>query len=148
MNKHTLRAFALGIIFAVVVLHFTVLEREPEIPINSAKERMTEAGFVVLTKEELNDLEKKQMEPPAEEVKTDQETPSEELKQITLEIKLNMSTKKIADMLADGQIIENATEFEQYLIEHGYHTKVQIGSFELNSEMTYEEISKIITKNK
>ncbi|MEK4147323.1 hypothetical protein NST02_09670 [Robertmurraya sp. FSL W8-0741] len=148
MNKHTLRAFALGIILAVVLLHFTVLEREPEIPINSSKERITEAGFIVLTKEEFNDLENKQMEPPAKETKTNKETPIEEKKQITLEIKLNMSTKKIADILAKEQIIENAGEFEQYLIEHGYHTKVQIGSFELNSEMTYEEISKIITKNK
>lgn len=78
MNKHTLRAFALGIILAVVLLHFTVLEREPEIPINSSKERITEAGFIVLTKEEFNDLENKQMEPPAKETKTNKETPIEE----------------------------------------------------------------------
>ncbi|MGG0716491.1 hypothetical protein ABE096_02665 [Robertmurraya massiliosenegalensis] len=162
MNKNTVRAFALGIILAVVLLQFTDLKQNSDISVNTAKEKLTEEGFMILTKdefarleavdEEIEHVEKDNTEPSVEtkDVEEDKldEPPVEETNKFTLEIEQNMSTEKIANTLAEEQIIEDATEFEQYLIDNGYHTKVQIGRFELNSDMDYEEISKIITKSK
>lgn len=59
-----------------------------------------------------------------------------------------MTTGEISLQLRNAEIIEDEVEFEQFLIKNGYNTKVQIGIFQLHNKMTYEEIAKIITKNK
>lgn len=158
MTKNTIRAFALGIILAVALLQFTVLKQESDISLHDAKEKLTEEGFVILTNEEFTNLEavaeekelveEEKTKPNVNEEEKLEESPAEETAAFTLIIEENMSTKKIANILAGEKIIDDATEFEQFLIDHDYHTKVQIGNFELNSDMDYEEISKIITKNK
>ncbi|WP_019154511.1 hypothetical protein [Robertmurraya massiliosenegalensis] len=158
MTKNTIRAFALGIILAVALLQFTVLKQESDISLHDAKEKLTEEGFVILTNEEFTNLEavaeekelveEEKTKPNVNEEEKLEESPTEETAAFTLVIEENMSTKKIANILAGEKIIDDATEFEQFLIDHDYHTKVQIGNFELNSDMDYEEISKIITKNK
>lgn len=158
MTKNTIRAFALGIILAVALLQFTVLKQESDISLHDAKEKLTEEGFVILTNEEFTNLEavaeekelveEEKTKPNVNEEEKLEESPAEETAAFTLVIEENMSTKKIANILAGEKIIDDATEFEQFLIDHDYHTKVQIGNFELNSDMDYEEISKIITKNK
>lgn len=169
MNKRTVRAFSLGILLAVILLWFG---RNEQLTLNltDAKEKVENEGFIVITKEEYDELAGQSVneddsQPPTEG-QTDKETDTDTAKEeetapqeeqpdkdessiihFTLEIESGMNSEQISSILEQIKIIDDANNFEQYLTDHHYNTKVQIGNFELNSEMTYEEISKIITKS-
>lgn len=64
----------------------------------------------------------------------------------TLEIYRNMSIYSISEKLEDAGIIDNALELELYLAKEQYVHNLQIGSFELHSNMTTKEIADMITK--
>lgn len=64
-----------------------------------------------------------------------------------LVIKEGMSSKTVAEILHKNRIIPSAAEFDAYLLGSGYSRKVQLGTFDLKSNMTYEQIRKIITKS-
>ncbi|UZM98338.1 hypothetical protein OL548_27075 [Lysinibacillus sp. MHQ-1] len=55
-----------------------------------------------------------------------------------------MSPKK----LEDGGIISNSVEMELLLANAKYARSLQIGSYEVNSSMSLEEIAKLITGKK
>lgn len=157
MNKRTVRAFSLGILLTVLLIGFRGENGQTALSLTDAKEKLADEGFISITKEEYESLvsqatkETGETSPDEKEDETKQEEKpvKEEAvdKDFLLEIKSGMNTEEISVLLEQEEMIDDATAFEQYLIEHEYHTKVQIGTFELNSKMTYEEISKIITKS-
>lgn len=161
MNKRTVRAFALGILFAAVFLgaHTYIFGKDSKPSVEEAKAVLEEQGFIVSTKSEDEKISKEKAPATEEEERTKKEDKAEEQPEekknteaervITyqLEIQGGMNTEEIASILEREKIIDDQHRFEEYLIEHEYNTKVQIGKFELNSKMDYEEISRIITKN-
>jgi homospermidine synthase len=169
MNKRTVRAFSLGILLAVILLGFG-RNGQSTLNLTDAKEKVEDEGFIVITKEEYDKLagqsvNEEDSQPPAEgqadkETETDTEKEEETAPQeeqpakdessiihFTLEIESGMNSEQIAVILEQKKVIDDSDSFEQYLLDHDYNTKVQIGSFDLTSEMSYEEISKIITKS-
>ena len=64
----------------------------------------------------------------------------------TLEIESGMASSSISSTLADNDIIDDAAEFNQYLQDQDYSLKVQIGSYDLSSDMSFYEIAEAITK--
>ncbi|QHS24494.1 endolytic transglycosylase MltG [Virgibacillus sp. MSP4-1] len=62
-----------------------------------------------------------------------------------MEIKSGMATSEVAHLLQEKQMIDHAGEFESYLAEHGYEKAVQIGHFEVHSDMDFYEIAETIT---
>jgi hypothetical protein len=160
MNKRTAQAFALGLLFAAVFLWagssvFAGKEKEPEkkVAVSDAKEILEEKGYKVLSSDEFAKLNEKKTEVVKEE-KPKQEEPAEkeeevkEEKPFTLVIAGGMSPADVATMLESQGIIDDQTKFERFLIDKGYHTKVQIGKYELKSGLDYDQIAKIITKNR
>lgn len=71
---------------------------------------------------------------------------SEEAVTYTLEIYRNISTYNISEKLEDAGIIDNAREFELLLAKDEYARRLQIGTYNVNSNMTMEEIATMITK--
>lgn len=168
MNKRNVRSFAFGILFAAVLLGASTVffDAKQSMDIEEAKKTVEKEGYMVVSKK---DYEKLVAEQPKEEEKnkveeqeqgedkvspkeeaSDEEIEKEEKSEIIsyqLEIVSGMNTEEISSTLEKANIIDDEQSFEQFLIEHEYNKKVQVGTFELNNQMSYEEISKIITKS-
>ncbi|KOP70491.1 hypothetical protein AMS59_19880 [Lysinibacillus sp. FJAT-14745] len=69
-------------------------------------------------------------------------------KTMTLQIYSGMEPYTVAQKLEDGGIIENSVEMELFLANPKYARSLQIGSYEVNSSMSLEEIAKLITGKK
>ncbi|GAQ19798.1 YceG-like family protein [Oceanobacillus picturae] len=64
----------------------------------------------------------------------------------TLKIKEGMASSDISSVLENNDIIDDAGEFNEYLIDNDYHLKVQIGEYELTTGMSHYEVAEAITK--
>lgn len=56
-----------------------------------------------------------------------------------------MGSEEVALLLEDAGIVESAAAFDSFLNQNGYSTRIEIGTFEVNSQMTYEEIADILS---
>lgn len=63
----------------------------------------------------------------------------------TLIIEAGMVPSSISTQLEENNIIEDAFEFDQYLEENDYSKYVQLGEFEVTSDMSFYEIAEKIT---
>ncbi len=107
------------------------------------------------TTEEPSTEEPTTEEPSTEEPTTEEpatEEPTTEaggtVVEFTFTIESGMYSEAVTKMLVQGGIIKNETEFNLFLETTGYEEKIQTGVYTVNSGMTYEEIAKIISKNK
>ena len=64
----------------------------------------------------------------------------------TINITKGMSSRTVCDMLKQNGIIEDAADFDRYLIKTGYDDKIRVGEVEVNSGMTYEELKASLYK--
>lgn len=64
----------------------------------------------------------------------------------TINITRGMSSRTVCDMLKQNGIIEDAADFDRYLIKTGYDDKIRVGEVEVNSGMTYEELTALLYK--
>lgn len=70
-------------------------------------------------------------------------SPTKELK--TLVIQKGMHSHDVADLCESLGLVENAKEFDQYLIDQGYASGLRINRYEIPIGATYEEIAILIT---
>ncbi len=66
---------------------------------------------------------------------------------VTITVRPGMSSYEVAVILKDAKIIKDADDFDSYLNDNGYSTKIEVGDFICNSNMSYEELAKILTKS-
>lgn len=64
---------------------------------------------------------------------------------MTVEIAQGMWSTKIANYLESIGMVKNAEEFDAYLTDNEYATKIRAGTFEIQKGASYEEIAKAIT---
>lgn len=64
----------------------------------------------------------------------------------TINITKGMSSRTVCDMIKQNGIIEDAADFDRYLIKTGYDDKIRVGEVEVNSGMTYEELTALLYK--
>ena len=64
----------------------------------------------------------------------------------TINITKGMSSRTVCDMLKQNGIIEDAADFDRYLINTGFDDKLRVGEVEVNSGMTYEELTASLYK--
>lgn len=67
---------------------------------------------------------------------------------MSLQIYSGITPYSVAQKLEDGGIITNSVEMELLLANPKYARSLQIGSYEVNSAMTLEEIANLITGKK
>jgi len=67
---------------------------------------------------------------------------------MTLQIYSGMAPYTVAKKLEDGGIIDNSVEMELLLANAKYARSLQIGSYEVSSSMSLEEIARLITGKK
>lgn len=79
----------------------------------------------------------------AEEPAVEPTQPVTEKKVIT--IVSGMWSDKVARELEAMGAVEDAADFDQYLIANGYANRIVVGTFEIPAGATYEQIARIIT---
>ncbi|MFS0655310.1 endolytic transglycosylase MltG [Bacillus sp. 179-C3.3 HS] len=67
-------------------------------------------------------------------------------KSIKFVIKNGMSTSDVSDMLEKEGIINSSKDFNDYVIDAGYHKEIRAGKFNLKTGMTFKQIVKALTK--
>lgn len=187
--KHTVRAFALGLIVAGVILlgaFYFVDDSDENIENITTEEliaRVEEEGLRVISEEEYisysveraedNDSDEKNEEENPDDEDSDDETdeePEEENEDnndeedenededqeveeqeeespstITITIEPGMASSHISNLLEDEGLIEDAGEFNDYLLENDYSLYVRMGEHELETGMSHYEIAEALT---
>ncbi|APH04378.1 endolytic transglycosylase MltG [Bacillus weihaiensis] len=95
------------------------------------------------TEQKTEEIEKTEETPKAEEPK---EEKKEETVTYKVTIKEGMTTSEVSDQLEQNGIIESSGEFDQFLIKNEYHTRVQLGTFEVKKGMTFEQLADAFTR--
>lgn len=156
--RQSIRSFALGLLTATALLAFTYFnidsDKEKIDSTESAKEQLAAEGYHVLSEDEYKELKEKQETTETstnvnEEEKSEEETSSEEKDEVstyTLTIEPGMYSSTISEKLFEAGIIDSETDFSNFLEDEGYSTLIQIGEYELHSDMTQQEIAETITR--
>ena len=66
----------------------------------------------------------------------------------TITVTAGMGSQNVARLLQEAGIIENASDFDSYLMKNGYATKIEIGTYEFNNSMSYQEIAEELIKKR
>lgn len=154
MNKRNVQAFGFGIIFATCVIaifySFFLVEDPMVIDEDSATTILVEKDYVVMTKEAFNQAKETAINEAISSLQTEKEPESPIIQVINykLDIKPGMNTLAVAKELKENKIIEDEDAFHFYLASNDLSKRIQIGTYELNSSMTIEEIAKLITNTK
>ncbi len=125
-------------------------ESDPETEESETEESETEEPET----EEPETKEPETEEPETKETETDEaetETEDSETSQNTdgyarITIKSGMNSEDVARTLAKNNIIDNADDFNRYLVRNKYSTKIRVGSFDVYYGSSYDEIAGMITK--
>lgn len=161
MNKRNVQAFGFGVIFAtciIAIYYYFIAEKEPlkannnvaEINVESATKFLENEKYLVMTAEELEDLKEKVAKEAVDALilEKEPETPTIKVFNYTLDIMPGTNTLAVAKELKENKIIEDEDAFHFYLASNDLSKRIQIGTYELNSSMSIEEIAKLITNTK
>src|SRR5690625_4875840 len=78
--------------------------------------------------------------------KKDEEDEDDKVEKYTIHIKDGMASSEIGELLEENNIIDDSSKFNKYLEDEGYHKGVQLGKFDVTSDMDFKEIAKAITR--
>ncbi|MBO2534992.1 endolytic transglycosylase MltG [Rummeliibacillus suwonensis] len=163
MMKSTIRSLGIGFFLAgsIMAINNQFNPEKTTASITSSKSSATDQkGTVVIKKAELNTLKEEaadakeqlaKIQTDYQNLKKEQSSKSNEKNKVTsykLAIKKGMGTTEVSEALKEGGIIKNAAEFERYIINEDKAKYIQIGDYPLTSDMSNEEILKIITSGK
>ncbi|MDO5127752.1 MAG: hypothetical protein Q4D54_08385, partial [Eubacteriales bacterium] len=65
---------------------------------------------------------------------------------LSITVTSGMGSESVAAMLQSAGIIDDALSFDNFLIEKGYATKLEVGTFYFSDNMSFEEIAQILMK--
>ncbi|KGX90954.1 hypothetical protein N781_05650 [Pontibacillus halophilus JSM 076056 = DSM 19796] len=158
--KSTIRAFSIGILVSTVLIAFTYYqtsgkeqnteEQQEAVSDLEAKAQLKEAGYTVYapgkdpSKEEDSQDESEQTETSKEEETKDSEE-NTETSSYTLVIESGMYSSSISEALEQNGILTRPQDFTDFLDGSGYSEQIQIGEYELTSDMSFKQIAETIT---
>ncbi|MEA0554890.1 hypothetical protein U1P98_09905 [Lysinibacillus irui] len=159
MNKSAIRAFGIAIFLVGALLALAgrydvnmglPMKDSPNLQqVEELQMKLDKANKEIASlKEQLKPVHKTEetSSPDASEQSADKTNTDE--KMMTLQIYSGITPYIVAQKLEDGGIITNSVEMELLLANAKYARSLQIGSYEVNSSMTLEEIAKLITGKK
>ncbi|HLR14436.1 MAG TPA: hypothetical protein VK144_01310 [Bacillota bacterium] len=65
----------------------------------------------------------------------------------TIDIQPDMLPSDVSNLLEKEKIIKDASSFNKFLEDNDYSKLIQIGTFKVSSDMSEEEVAKIITRS-
>lgn len=155
MNPSIIRGVGMGIFLTAVLFHLinTLATSEAALQSTPKGYELIESSKLSTLQDELStskeqlakiqlDLEEASREP--ENIESNEETPA--ITHTVLIIRANMTSTEISSSLEQTGIIKNQKDLDNYLIDNNLTTRIQIGTYNLNSSMTLAEIANLITK--
>jgi hypothetical protein len=161
MTKKGLQAFAGGMILATSVLAGTYYfspddkaeasKETSEITESQVKSYLESNKKVSLDRQEYEELlsSKEEALKQADEAKKNESAEEKSPKKegtYKLTIKDGMSSADVSEILEKDGLIPSARDFNDYIIDGGYHTKVRSGEFELKYGMGFKQIVNELTR--
>jgi len=159
MNKYKIRSFAFGMFFSVslVGVFYFLEDKDKNTDINpsleEAKSIVMNKGYTIVSKTDYEQLQTKlaaleKQNNALSNESEDSKTETEKTAPLSYQLRIvkGMSTEEIAKKLTTHHMIKNEKKFAQFLIQKGYHKKVQIGKYTIKEDMTYKQIAELITK--
>ncbi|MDF2589391.1 MAG: hypothetical protein K0S41_3232 [Anaerocolumna sp.] len=77
-------------------------------------------------------------------VPTKNEEDNSDIKVITVEILNGMSSENVSSLLKNSGVINDDKEFNKYMREHGFTTKIKVGEYKIPVDSTFEQIANFI----
>ncbi|WP_353855236.1 endolytic transglycosylase MltG [Bacillus sp. Bos-x628] len=165
MTKKSIQTFAAGMILATGVLAIvffltgkdeaeadtttkeTLAAKVTEADVKSYLDSKKEVSVSRDTYQQLLDYKEKALKASEDgDAKSDQTADKQKGKSIKVVIKNGMSTSDVSDMLEKEGIINSSKDFNDYVIDAGYHKEIRAGKFNLKTGMTFKQIVKALTK--
>lgn len=166
MTKKSIQTFAAGMILAtgVLALVFFLTGKDEAAADTTTKETLAskvtdtdvknyldskkEVSVSRETYQQLLDFKEKALKANEDgDSKNDKETTDKPKgKPVKFVIKNGMSTSDVSDMLEKDGIINSSKDFNDYVIDAGYHKEIRAGKFNLKTGMTFKQIVKALTK--
>ncbi|MBU8905716.1 endolytic transglycosylase MltG [Desertibacillus haloalkaliphilus] len=159
MTQKGIRGFATGLFVATSIMTFFYFyesnsqaeyeyeNEELEITNADIEQYLQQQDLVVLPANEHDELLQAIEEFQQGDHTREDEPDSERIfiYQTYLTIERGMSSSEVANELEKANIINDQHEFQNYLHEHNLTQSINIGEYQLNSEMSFEEIATIIS---
>lgn len=144
MTKQTIRAAALGMLFATSVIGAAYYMESHTMTTSKLHDALKKEGLIAISETEYKKLKEaaKQDEPAS--VSTNQSS-SKTVYVYFLTIQKGEVPNDFAQKLKDAHIIPDANAFVTYLETHGLTRYVRAGTYKVHSGMSYEEIGNLIT---
>lgn len=92
-------------------------------------------------------LDNAQKEQPKEKTKEEnvQQPVSSTVQSFTLTITPGMTSSAISSLLEEAGVIQNKVDLEDYIIDRNLAGRIQIGQYDVDSNMTIKQITELIT---
>lgn len=143
MNKQSIRSFGIALFLVGAGIYGTNLLNIPVPGLTIATDDTQQLQQQVKQLEE--QLAQASATTQTEQTTTAAEQATNDVAESKLIIYRGITGYEISKKLQDAGIIDNAIDFELFLVNGGYSTRLQIGEFRLNSDMSYKEIAEILT---
>lgn len=160
MNNSAIRAFGIALFLVGALIAFaTRFDFSIGLPTKAStngeqvmelQKKLAQANQEIASlKEQIKQVPKENTEKPnpSESINKSVDSPKNSAT-MTLQIYSGMAPYTVAKKLEDGGIIDNSVEMELLLANAKYARSLQIGSYEVNSSMSLEEIARLITGKK
>ncbi|WP_456266808.1 MULTISPECIES: endolytic transglycosylase MltG [unclassified Bacillus (in: firmicutes)] len=159
MTKKSIQTFAAGMILATGVLAIvffltgkdeaaadtttkeTLAAKVTDTDVKNYLDSKKEVSVSRETYQQLLDYKEKALK-----ASEDGDSKNDKGKSVKFVIKNGMSTSDISDMLEKDGIINSSKDFNDYVIDAGYHKEIRAGKFNLKTGMTFKQIVKALTK--
>ncbi|MBT2574418.1 endolytic transglycosylase MltG [Bacillus sp. ISL-51] len=154
MTKRGIQAFAAGIILATAVLAavFYLTDNSQASAVKTEKTALTEkeVNSYLDSQQKVSvnrDDYQKLLDSKEKSLDTDQNSDTKkEKKTYKLTIKDGMSTADVSSILEKEGIIPSAEDFNDYVIDAGYHKEIRAGHFKVDSGMSFKKLVKTLTR--
>lgn len=117
------------------------LPTEKQTPEPTAEKQTPEPDTEAQTPEQTTE------EPPAPTEKEPETDPPVPVNTAVIEIVSGMYSEAVSRRLSEAGIIPSAADFNLYLENNGYSERIRVGTFSVSSDMSYEQLARLITGN-
>lgn len=147
MDRRTTRLLAsILLVVAIILIGIKNFQTKSEAAATPPKK-----GYIEVKKTTYTDLEQEveHWKQKYEDLKKKKATPPEKTAVKTMHLYINdgMTSKEVSKQMEKAEIIKDANEFNDYLSAKKWQQSIQIGDYELTSEMGMQEIAETITGN-
>lgn len=78
----------------------------------------------------------------------EQSSSEESIGTVTITIQSGSGSRTVCNQLVEAGLIEDAGDFDQYLMDNGYSRRICVGTYEIEMGADWEKIAKIISRTK